>query len=442
MRRYWHPLAPAVHLDENPVRRVRLLGEDLTLYRDRSGTLGLIGDRCPHRMMDMQFGIPEETGLRCPYHGWLFDETGTCLETPLEPPDSRFKEKVSIKNYQVQELGGLIFAYMGPEPAPLLPRWDLYIRPDGFRQIVANWLPCNWLQVMENRGDTAHAIYLHGRLFQYALERDSRLTDDPKAIYNAIMKPQEARLKRGAYIRHRPVYNQFGFTKGNLESDRDESESSWAVGINPILFPYHLAFGPGGMGIRQSYQIGVPIDDYTTWHFQYFCYTFPEGVDVPKQDTVPYVEVPLAGRDGRTVLDNVLSGDMVSWYGQGEFTDRTQEHLAASDINVIAYRKLLREQIEIVQDAGDPMNVFRDPDTIEAPELVLVPPNLKKGRTDGGGNSSGNAGVLSHRLNYHKKSEGGWLYMDDDVDRYCPDKEAIVRMYEQAEQVWDAMEGK
>jgi 5,5'-dehydrodivanillate O-demethylase len=296
---------------------------------------------------------------------------------------------------------------------------------------------------MENRGDVAHGIFLHGRLFQYALERDGRLTDDPLAVYNSIMRPHYDRLKRGAYQKHRPVYNQFGFTKGNVESDGDETESSWTVGLNPILFPYHLAFGPGGMGIRQSYQIGVPIDDYTTWHFQYFCYTFPEGVDVPKQDTVPYVEVPLAGRDGRTVLDNVLSGDMVSWYGQGEFTDRTQEHLGVSDVNVIAYRKLLREQIEIVQDGGEPMNVFRDPDTIEAPELVLVPPGQKQGRVDGSGNLSGSGkGILNHRLNYHKKSKGGWLYMDDDVDKYCPDKETIVRMYEQAEQVWDAMEGK
>ena len=188
MRRYWHPLAPAVHLDENPVRRVRLLGEDLTLYRDRSGTLGLIGDRCPHRMMDMQFGIPEETGLRCPYHGWLYDERGTCLETPLEPPDSRFKEKVSIKNYQVQELGGLIFAYMGPEPAPLLPRWDLYIRPDGFRQIVANWLPCNWLQVMENRGDVGHPFYLHGPAFQLYWSRYSASEPSSSGSYPSISR--------------------------------------------------------------------------------------------------------------------------------------------------------------------------------------------------------------------------------------------------------------
>src|SRR5438094_813919 len=95
LRRYWHPIAAAVDLDLNPVKRVRILGEDLVLYRDRSGDLGLIGDRCLHRSMDMAFGIPEEHGLRYPYHGWLVDSRGCVLETPLEPPDSEFKRKLN-----------------------------------------------------------------------------------------------------------------------------------------------------------------------------------------------------------------------------------------------------------------------------------------------------------------------------------------------------------
>ena len=93
MRRYWHPIAPTVQLEDDPVRKVRILGEDLVLFRDRGGHLGLIGPRCPHRAMHMEFGIPEEGGLRCPYHGWLFDGTGRCLEQPLAPPTSTFKDK-------------------------------------------------------------------------------------------------------------------------------------------------------------------------------------------------------------------------------------------------------------------------------------------------------------------------------------------------------------
>src|ERR1700688_2451836 len=89
MRRYWIPIAPFAQLLENPVRKVRILGEDLVLYRDRSEGLGLIGDRCLHRRVDLQHGIPDACGLRCPYHGWLYDETGTCLERPLEAQPTR-----------------------------------------------------------------------------------------------------------------------------------------------------------------------------------------------------------------------------------------------------------------------------------------------------------------------------------------------------------------
>ena len=90
MRRYWLPIAPVAELSENPVKKVRILGEDLTLYKDKSGNLGLIGDRCLHRNVDMKFGIPDECGLRCPYHGWLYNETGNCVERPMagepQPP--------------------------------------------------------------------------------------------------------------------------------------------------------------------------------------------------------------------------------------------------------------------------------------------------------------------------------------------------------------------
>jgi 5,5'-dehydrodivanillate O-demethylase len=432
LRRYWHPVAATVQLDDDPVRDVRILGEDLVLFRDRQGRLGLIAKRCPHRMMDMRFGIPEDEGLRCPYHGWMYDTSGKCIETPLEPPDSTFKDRITTKAYPVKELGGLVWAYLGPDPAPLLPEWDLFVRPGGFRQIVSNRLPCNWLQVMENRGDLGHAIYLHGRLFQYALEKQGRLTDDPQARYNVTMTHQNDKLARGVYTKYQPVYNQFGLTKGNLDSDQDEDKVSWTVGTNPIIFPYHLAFGPGRKTIRQTYQIGVPIDDETTWHIQYFFYDFPPEIGVPEQDDVPYVDVPLTDEQGAHILDNVLSQDMVAWYGQGEVADRTQEHLGASDACVIAYRKLLREQIQIVEDGGEPMNVFRDPTTIHSPELALVPEGVDGMELIRAGRKDDNLGI-DYRSNYHKRSKGGWLYMDDDVDRYCPDRETIIDLYQKTE---------
>ena len=169
MRRYWIPVAPSAQLLENPVRPVRVLGEDLVLYKDRSGNFGLIGNRCLHRLVDMQFGIPDVNGLRCPYHGWLYDADGRCAERPLESNKSELRQK--LKGYPVREMGGLLFAWMGPLPAPALPRWDLFVWPNSVRQIGVNIINCNWLLCQENTGDPAHSVWAHGHFFEYALER-------------------------------------------------------------------------------------------------------------------------------------------------------------------------------------------------------------------------------------------------------------------------------
>ena len=153
MRRYWHPVAATAELDERPTKPVRLLGEDLVLYKDTSGTLGLIDRYCPHRRVDLSYGIPEARGLRCMYHGWMMDETGQCIEQPFEEtvhPDGRFKEKVRVAGYPVEELGGLVFAYLGPAPVPLLPRWEQLTWDNAVREICIAELPCNWLQCQEN----------------------------------------------------------------------------------------------------------------------------------------------------------------------------------------------------------------------------------------------------------------------------------------------------
>lgn len=434
MRRYWHPIYPEALLRENPVAKVRILCEDLVLFRDRSGRLGLVQERCPHRGVSLSLGIPQQQGLRCCYHGWLFDTDGKCLETPLEPANSRMKDHVKAKAYPVEEMGGLIWAYLGPAPAPLLPRWDLFVRPDGFRQILAHNLPCNWLQAMENRGDVGHAVYLHGEFFKYALERKGLPHEDPKARYNATMRDFHVMRDRGAHVRWRPIYNEFGFTKGSVESDKSEETRSWTIGQNPILFPYLLAFGPqeGDDRIRRLYQIGVPIDDTHTWHFQYCCYVFPKGVDVPEQAFVPYRELPLKDENGDYILDYVLAQDMAAWFEQGEIADRSQEHLGVSDLLVVAYRKMLKEQIDIVAAGGEPMNVFRDPDKIHSPEL-RIPGNEKGGALVT--RSTIFAAAVNYRDNYHKEAPGGGLYIDDDVDGKCPDRDLIVEMYRQAEQV-------
>jgi 5,5'-dehydrodivanillate O-demethylase len=446
MRRYWHPFLPAIQLDENPVQPVRLLGEDLVCYRDGSGEIGLVGDRCPHRAFKLEYGVPEENGLRCPYHGWLFNAGGQCTQQPLEPPTSTFKDRIKITSYPVQEMGGLLWTYMGPTPAPLLPQWDLFVRPDGFREIITHRLPCNWLQAAENRADLGHAIYLHGRLFQYALQRKGRVSDDPGTFYNGQIRVQNDRLQRGVYPKWRPVYNEFGLSKGQIDSDQSEDSLAWTVGSNPILFPYQLAFGPvPNATVRRQYELGVPVDDYNTWHIKYMCYSFPSEVGVPTQAAVPYTELPLQDEKGQAILDYIIAQDMVAWWSQGPLTDRTTEHLAASDSVVIAYRKLLREQIQRVTAGEEPINVFHDPDRAFRPELRL--PNLSMADRDtvGGGYRAAVSRALApgERPNQPRPTDPASVIRLEKrtflatTDSFTENKDLLLELYERTEALWE-----
>src|SRR5581483_4934678 len=129
LRRYWHPIGFAAELKKRPLKK-RLLGEDLVLFRDDAGKLGLLTLRCAHRGTSLEFGHIEDGGIRCCYHGWLYAVDGRVMEQPGEPSESNFKDRVRQRAYKVEELGGVIFAYLGPDPAPLLPRWDVLVRED------------------------------------------------------------------------------------------------------------------------------------------------------------------------------------------------------------------------------------------------------------------------------------------------------------------------
>jgi 5,5'-dehydrodivanillate O-demethylase len=177
LRYYWMPIAAVAELDDAPTKPVRLLGEDLVLYKDGNGTLGLIDRHCPHRRADLTYGIVEDCGLRCNYHGWLFDETGKCLHQPFEEtahPDGTFKDRTVIKSYPVEAKAGLIWAYLGPQPAPLCPTWEPFTWENGFVQIVFSTVPCNWLQCQENSIDPVHFEWLHSNWSRSLSPRRSR----------------------------------------------------------------------------------------------------------------------------------------------------------------------------------------------------------------------------------------------------------------------------
>jgi 5,5'-dehydrodivanillate O-demethylase len=165
LRRYWMPIGAVTELEDSSVKPVRLMGEDLVLFRDRTGHYGLLDRHCAHRRADLSHGWVEDRGLRCHYHGWVWEGSGRCVQQPFEEcarPEARFKDRVRIKAYPVEPKAGLLWAYLGPAPAPLVPTWEPFTWDNGFVQIVFAEIPCNWFQCQENSIDPVHFEWLHG----------------------------------------------------------------------------------------------------------------------------------------------------------------------------------------------------------------------------------------------------------------------------------------
>jgi 5,5'-dehydrodivanillate O-demethylase len=372
MRRYWHPIAAAGELIERPTKRVRILGEDLALYRDRSGTLGLIDVLCPHRRVDLSYGIPEEHGLRCMYHGWMFDETGQCIEQPFEEtvhPDGRFKEKVKVAGYPVEELSGLIFAYMGPLPAPALPRWEHLIDENVVADLAITELACNWLQCQENSLDAVHSEWLHG-------------------IYTRYLKTGEATRPRGQGTTLKIGYDEFefGIIKRRLQQGFPEDGEDWTVG-HPVLFPNILYVGSE---FRTTTQWRVPVDDENTLHFSLYIFKPYPGTMAPEQPVVAWRKVPLKDAEGYYNVRNTFNQDYMAWITQGPVADRTKEYLGESDRGIILFRNQLKRQLAVIEDGGEPMNVFRDPQTASQAHLPMEA--IKHGVLPDGKYRAGEAG--------------------------------------------------
>ncbi|PYM11192.1 MAG: Rieske (2Fe-2S) protein [Candidatus Rokuibacteriota bacterium] len=324
---------------------MKLLGESLVVFRDGQGRLGLIDERCPHRRVSLRYGIPEVEGLRCCYHGWMFDTTGRCIEMPAEPEDSTFKDRVRTKAYPVEELGGLVFAYLGPPPVPLLPRWDLLVMENVWRDIGVTTIPCNWMQCMENSLDPVHTEWLHGRYYEYVMSRRGMKNESGERMVRRVIGHH---LKIGFDV------FPHGIIKRRVRAGGSENDASWRFG-HPILFPNILRVG-------WTLQFRVPMDDTHTWHLMYQVLPPPPEAK-PTQDRIPVYEIPLTDQLGQHITDFVLGQDMMAWVTQGPIADRDLEKLGDSDQGVILFRRLLREQLAIAEAGGDPMNVFRDPAT-------------------------------------------------------------------------------
>ncbi len=340
-RRYWLPVAPVAELtDEKPTRFVRLLGEDLVLFKDKSGGVGLIADHCAHRGASLLYGRVEERGISCAYHGWLYDTKGNCLETPAEPDGSMFHLTVKQRAYPVQSYVGLYWAYLGPEPVPVIPRYDLWARKDGtHRVIVQPRLDCNWLQPMENSVDPSHSRVLHADVTERGggrqLQNTTRGTTDAVQYFDFYELPIGIMKKRVS-------------RNGHLDE-------------HPLIFPNILRHG-------NDTQIRVPIDDT---HTQVVFVNFEPSedgseVDEPEVLPVEYLgpyKMPAEGEYPFThyTMDHVQPQDHMAWETQGPIANRSGERLATSDRGIVMLREMIMREITKVQRGLDPICVFRDP---------------------------------------------------------------------------------
>jgi 5,5'-dehydrodivanillate O-demethylase len=339
LRRYWYPMAFTRELEEFPVRPARLLGEDFAVFKTPAGRYGILPEACPHRRASLAYGVVESDGLRCPYHGWLFGVDGSCLDQPAEREETNFRSRVSARAGSVQEMGGLVWAYIGPSPAPELPRFDVFVM-DGVRDIGWADLPCNFVQIMENAVDPHHTEWLHGRFFEFMARHQG--FDAP-----ASFGKKHVKVGFDAF--------EWGIIKRRVVEGASEEDDDWKIG-HPLVFPYNMRVG--GANIEQM-QIRVPIDRTTT-RFMLYTVHAPAGVEYPSQPSVPDYQIPVWGADGRHRVDYVEGQDIMAWVTQGAITDRTVEHLGRSDIGVTMLRRMFKEQMARVARGEDPLGVYRD----------------------------------------------------------------------------------
>lgn len=339
LRRYWHPIATSAGLTSERPREVRIMGEDLVLFRDKAGKAGLLYSRCAHRGTNLYFGKVEERGLRCCYHGWLFDVQGNCIDQPCEVDGGRNRQNFRQPWYPVEERYGLIFAYMGPlSKKPVLPRYDILEGADDYEVAVGGWgcsnddsidsVPCSWMQMIDNTMDPFHVFILHSTLtgIQFA--------------------PEFARMPKIAF-------KNTDIGLAHVSSRRMDDGRIYERNV-AVIFPNMVCVPPITLqaGYATSVTWIVPVDD--TNYIHVLCAKKSERREFPNIKDVntgrSWGEMtPQERRD--------FPRDYEALVGQGRLSLHSEEHLAGSDQGVVMQRRLFARQIEIVAKGEDPLNV-------------------------------------------------------------------------------------
>jgi phenylpropionate dioxygenase-like ring-hydroxylating dioxygenase large terminal subunit len=376
LRHYWHPVALMDEFDPKldptmairPVKAVRLLGQNLVLFKNIQGEFGLLDRDCPHRGADLAYGRNEGDGLRCPFHGWKFDVTGQCLETPAEPKGSVLCTRIKQRNYPVQERSGILFAWMGPEGSspPPLPTIDCFQAPGTHTFAFKGLWNCNWLQAFEVGIDPAHASFLH-RFFS-----DASLEDTYGKQFRGA-SAGEIEGEKWPMTRVMREFDQPDIAYAEkpyglqLTTLRPLNDKLTHVRITHSLFPNTFVIPLSEfMTITQMH---VPVDDtHTYWYAVFTSFANPVDKDTMRNQRLTAVNlpnyIPKSGQHNhwgfnpeeqmtRTFLgmgeDDINVHDQWACESMGAIQNRTREHLGTTDKVIIANRRMLAKAID---DAG------------------------------------------------------------------------------------------
>jgi phenylpropionate dioxygenase-like ring-hydroxylating dioxygenase large terminal subunit len=380
LRRYWQPVALAEELPPGGApRAVKLMGEALALFRDDQGRPGLLGLHCSHRGTDLSYGRVEDGGLRCLYHGWLYDIRGRVIEQPGEPGGGAHRGEICHLAYPCQEAGGIVFAYLGPGEPPLLPNYEFLGVPEAYRTATKVLIHCNYLQGNEGNIDPVHLSFLHQSLAGSDIPRR-------RVVLGSENESDNALLGKDIAPRIEVEVTDFGL---RIYTTRDAAPGKCYLRITNLIFPNASAFGGSTIGEGYSVHWHVPIDDHTHWK-----YIFMFSREQPLADNLrnwskveqnaDYSLTRIAAnryqQDRASMKDQTFTGmglnfqahDAFATESQGAIQDRTAENPVSSDKAIIAERKLILSAIKDIQEGREPRNIIRDPKANRFADLVVL----------------------------------------------------------------------
>jgi len=358
IRRHWIPacmIEEVADKDGAPVR-VRLLGEDLVAFRDTQGRVGVIGEHCPHRRASLVFGRNEECGLRCLYHGWKMDVEGNVVEMASEPPSDRVRPALKHTAYPTREAAGFVWVYMGP-PAEMPPFEPPAFAPtEGTNvSIVKLQVDCNWAQILEGAIDSAHSSTLH------ANDIPAANTDRTTATGTVWARPTNDKSPRIQVQR-----TSYGMRYAAIRRPIRNPENDDYVRITTFVAPITVLIPPNNVyGLAN---INVPMDDtHTAFYFiawsdwgpgveleawRKFC-AARVGIDVDAQfrrirtRDNNYLQDRQAMKLGdHTGIPGIPNQDIAMWETMGPIADRSAEHLGASDIAIVQFRRIMVDAVK------------------------------------------------------------------------------------------------